>query len=272
MLNGLRQVVEERLDNTNWLKLRIDKISKHNLKKHRQCYLYRDVSYICGMKTKYIEFAIVAFLALSIIFGIVVYFTDEAFFQNLVKEDGFYENLTSIFLFLSSFLLFYKFFKYSKYYSLTWKIGVLIMAIGLFFGAGEEISWGQRIFGIQSSEFFNENNAQHETNLHNMVVGDVKLNKLIFSNLMSILFGIYFLVLPVVWNKVPTLKKLIDKFGIPVARPVHVIIFLVATALILLPISHSRKWEIWEYAFALIMFLIVLNPLNRSIIFSKNPQ
>ena len=60
------------------------------------------------------------------------------------------------------------------------------MIIGLFFGAGEEISWGQRIFHIESSKFFNENNSQKETNLHNMIVDGVKLNKLIFSNLLSI--------------------------------------------------------------------------------------
>ncbi|MPS65296.1 MAG: hypothetical protein DI622_04510 [Chryseobacterium sp.] len=208
-------------------------------------------------------------LLITVIYAIYVYFTDSAYFEYLVQEDGFYENLTSAFLFFTSFALLIKFFKYQKYYGALWKVGVLLMALGLFFGGGEEISWGQRIFHIQSSEFFKENNAQEETNLHNMVVGDVKLNKLIFSNLMSICFGIYFLVLPILWNRSPKIKILLDKFGISVARPVHIVIFIIATALILLPINHSRKWEIWEYAFALIMFLIVYNPLNVKEIFSK---
>jgi hypothetical protein len=34
--------------------------------------------------------------------------------------------------------------------------------------AGEEISWGQRIFGWATPEFFRENNIQGETNFHNM--------------------------------------------------------------------------------------------------------
>ncbi|WP_292008338.1 hypothetical protein [Chryseobacterium sp.] len=208
-------------------------------------------------------------LLITVIYAIGVYFTDSSYFDKLVQEDGFYENLTSAFLFFTSFTLLFKFIKYQKYYGIWWKVGVLFMALGMFFGGGEEISWGQRIFHVQSSEFFLENNAQQETNLHNMVVGDVKLNKLIFSNLMSICFGIYFLVLPVIWNKSEKMKKLIDTFGISVARPVHIVIFLIATALILIPISHSRKWEIWEYAFALIMFLIVYNPLNTKEIFSK---
>ena len=101
-----------------------------------------------------------------------------------------------------------------------------------------------------------------------MVVGDVKLNKLIFSNIMSICFGIYFLVLPVLWTKSPKLKSLIDSFGISVARNIHLILFIGATILLLGLIDHSRKWEIWEYVFALIMFLIVFNPRNNQEIFS----
>lgn len=137
------------------------------------------------------------------------------------------------------------------------------MIIGLFFGAGEEISWGQRIFHIESSKFFNENNSQKETNLHNMIVDGVKLNKLIFSNLLSIIFSIYFLILPILWRKNNFIKKTINQFGIPIANNYQVIIFMISSLIIILSISNERKWEIWEYTFALTMFLIVLNPLNK---------
>lgn len=215
------------------------------------------------------EKAVSGLLLLTVLYGVYVFFTDSAHFEFLVAEDSIYENLTALFLFLTSVSLFIRFFKYQKYYGIWWKTGVFLMAVALFFGAGEEISWGQRIFDIQSSDFFKENNAQQETNLHNMVVDGVKLNKLIFSNIMSICFGIYFLVLPILWKKLQNMKTLIDRFGISVARPVHIIIFLIVTALILIPIDHNRKWEIWEYAFALIMFLIVYNPWNRAQIFSR---
>ena len=214
------------------------------------------------------EKIIIVFLFISVLFGLYKYYTDMLVFDAMVQEDSFYENLTSLFLLLTSVTLFVKFFKYQKYYSWTWKVGVLLMAVAMFFGAGEEISWGQRIFGIQSSDFFIENNSQAETNLHNMVVGDVKLNKLIFSNLMSICFAIYFLVLPPLWKKNPKMETLIDRFGISVARPVHIVVFVGITLLILIPIDHNRKWEIWEYGFALIMFLIVYNPWNSKEIFT----
>lgn len=219
-----------------------------------------------------LEKIVAAFLLLTVVFGLYQYFLDIDYFDALVQEDSFYENLTSLFLFFASLTLFSKFFTYQKYYGLWWKVGVLLMAMGMFFGAGEEISWGQRIFGIQSGDFFKANNAQEETNLHNLVVGNVKLNKLIFSNLISICFGIYFLILPILWKISPKFHQLINTFGISVARPVHIIIFLVITLLILISIVHNRKWEMWEYAFALIMFLIVYNPWNSLGIFTKKNQ
>lgn len=228
------------------------------------------IVYICRMKDlTLLEKIIAAFLLLTVIYGLYIYATDAAKFDFLVEEDSFYENLTSIFLFFASFTLLYKFFTYQKFYGLWWKVGILLMAVALFFGGGEEISWGQRIFHIQSSEFFKENNAQAETNLHNMVVDGVKLNKIIFSNLMSICFGIYFLIVPILWKKSPKMNALIDRFGISVPRPIHVIGFIIITLLILVPIHHGRKWEMWEYAFALVMFLIVFNPWNSKEIFAK---
>ena len=212
---------------------------------------------------KITEKLIVSFLIITVVIGIYFFYSNKDFYAYLVQEDGFFENLTSIFLFLSSFYLFYFFISNIKLKSIWWKMGIIIMIIGLFFGAGEEISWGQRIFHIESSKFFNENNSQKETNLHNMIVDGVKLNKLIFSNLLSIIFSIYFLILPILWRKNNFIKKTINQFGIPIANNYQVIIFMISSLIIILSISNERKWEIWEYTFALTMFLIVLNPLNK---------
>ena len=212
---------------------------------------------------KITEKLIVSFLIITVVIGIYFFYTNKDFYAYLVQEDGFFENLTSIFLFLSSFYLFYFFISNIKLKSIWWKMGIIIMIIGLFFGAGEEISWGQRIFHIESSKFFNENNSQKETNLHNMIVDGVKLNKLIFSNLLSIIFSIYFLILPILWRKNNFIKKTINQFGIPIANNYQVIIFMISSLIIILSISNERKWEIWEYTFAVTMFLIVLNPLNK---------
>ena len=70
----------------------------------------------------------------------------------------------------------------------------MTMLLGLFFmfGAGEEISWGQRLFEIESSGFFDENNAQGEMNLHNLFVNDTKINKLEFSGSFVFLLNVVF--------------------------------------------------------------------------------
>jgi len=43
----------------------------------------------------------------------------------------------------------------------------LILSIGFAFIFGEEISWGQRIFGIETPEYISQYNKQNEINLHN---------------------------------------------------------------------------------------------------------
>lgn len=198
----------------------------------------------------------------SILISYFYYFTDRAYFDQLVAEDGFFENLTSLFLFLTALFLGYIFFKYQSNHTSTWKIGLWIMIIGLIFGAGEEISWGQRIFAIDSTDFFKENNAQGETNLHNMVVGGVKVNKIIFSYLFSAVFGLYFMLSSLLYQKNKRIASLVNKFGIPIPTYIQCILFLVGTAAIL-SLDHSRKWEIWEFLFAFNIFTIFTHPFNK---------
>ncbi len=45
----------------------------------------------------------------------------------------------------------------------------LVFTLGLFFIAGEEISWGQRIFNFAGPEVLVERNLQNEANLHNLL-------------------------------------------------------------------------------------------------------
>ena len=44
----------------------------------------------------------------------------------------------------------------------------MLFAIGLLFIALEEISWGQRIFDIKSSDWLIANNYQQEITIHNI--------------------------------------------------------------------------------------------------------
>ena len=51
----------------------------------------------------------------------------------------------------------------------TWlRVWLVLNLIGLIYFAGEEISWGQHLFGWGTPELFKELNVQDETNFHNM--------------------------------------------------------------------------------------------------------
>jgi hypothetical protein len=212
-----------------------------------------------------------AYLFLIVLFGFGIYFanTNLPYFDEVYTvEDGFIENGSAIFLLGSSLLLLYRFFKLFKHKDLFWKIGILAMAIVFFFGAGEEISWGQRIFNVESSQYFIENNAQGETNLHNLVVEDTKINKLIFSQLLTVVLVIYLIITPFLYRKFDWVKKLANKFAVPIVQWHHTISFLTGTILLLF-ISSNRKWEIYELAFSVIFLLIFIKPFNKEIYASR---
>ena len=88
----------------------------------------------------------------------------EYFNNTCTGEDQTVEYGTAIMLLCVSLLCLFRLFTMSKGKSITWKIGVFLFSLLFLFGAGEEISWGQRIFGIESGEYFMQNNAQKETN------------------------------------------------------------------------------------------------------------
>ena len=87
-------------------------------------------------------------------------------FTILSREDGLVENLQFIVLALSSFfsLLIARKQKNNKFLSITY----YLIAFIFFVMAGEEISWGQRIFNIETPEKIAEENLQNELNLHNL--------------------------------------------------------------------------------------------------------
>ncbi|MCB0374305.1 MAG: hypothetical protein KDD04_00125 [Sinomicrobium sp.] len=212
----------------------------------------------------------IAYLFLIIVFGIGLYFgfTDVAYFDTVITvEDGPVEYGTAIALLTVSLLCFYRLIKLWRFNAVMWRIGLLAFALLFFFGAGEEISWGQRIFNIDPGNFFRENNAQGETNLHNLVVGGKKVNKIVFSQLLMIVMVLYLLIAPVLYRKINRVKALADSFAIPVVKWHHTIAFLCVTALVVI-LPSERKWELYELAFGILFFLIFLYPLNH-IIYKK---
>ena len=86
-------------------------------------------------------------------------------FRALTREDSWVENLTVVWFVLAGLLLFVtalverSFFRRCVY---------ILGGVAMVFAAGEEISWGQRIFGFATPDFLMHLNYQKEFNAHNI--------------------------------------------------------------------------------------------------------
>ncbi len=80
------------------------------------------------------------------------------------------------------------------------RISYLLLALLFFFGAGEEISWGQRLLNLSVPETISELNAQGEFNIHNLNIltkGEEETGVLYIFN-MRRLFNIFWLTFAVI--------------------------------------------------------------------------
>jgi hypothetical protein len=88
-------------------------------------------------------------------------------------EDGAAENLQVLFFALALVLCFPVILRLWKAGAKLFAAMYLVLSLGLFFIVGEELSWGQRIFGWETSEELKAINKQEETNIHNIEgIGD----------------------------------------------------------------------------------------------------
>ena len=100
--------------------------------------------------------------------GILTYEAKTGFNQIIWKESGLVEYLQVFFLLLTIFFI--SIFIKKEYFGLKSleKLLIFFYFLGVNYYFFEEISWGQHIFGWQSSDFFLEINSQDETNIHNV--------------------------------------------------------------------------------------------------------
>ena len=88
------------------------------------------------------------------------------------KEDKILETLSAVFFFFTALMYILAYRRSGNYHSDTHTVlrrrSYLVLALLFFIFAGEEISWGQRIFNTGDSELIRDINRQSETNIHNL--------------------------------------------------------------------------------------------------------
>ncbi|WDF69671.1 hypothetical protein PQ465_04640 [Sphingobacterium oryzagri] len=209
-----------------------------------------------------LEILLLIFTSTLVASGIVIANINSVWFEEVYAvEDGFVENWTLVPLLVACCYALYNLATLGKHRHWHFKSLMVLIALFCFFVAGEEISWGQRIFQIESSTFFKVNNTQAETNLHNMVIGDKKVNKIIFSQLLTVLVAIYLFVLPWLYRKNKTIRHYVDLYGVPIAQLYQVIAcFILFSSILLIP--SGKNAEILEAGITTLFLLIFLFPYN----------
>ncbi|PSR55629.1 hypothetical protein AHMF7605_20025 [Adhaeribacter arboris] len=211
------------------------------------------------------EIFIIYFVLGLIIFGIVLSRTDPYWFEfTYAVEDGFIEWMTILPLLAAMIISLKRLFRLYRYRHWLFSFTLLGIAAFSFFAAGEELSWGQRLFHLESSSFFQKNNSQHETNIHNLIVGGQSINLLIFSRLLILGAALYLFGLPIIYQRSTAIFSFVNQAGIPVARGYQIVTFLLVFILIsLCPLG--KRAELLEFGGCYLFFLIVQFPKNRNI-------
>jgi hypothetical protein len=133
-----------------------------------------------------------------------------------IPEDHYFE-LAGAFSFLVTSLLFFYGFRLARktldksWVSLIKQFVYLGLALLFLFGAGEEISWGQRILGFQTPESVSEVNRQEEFNLHNLSAWEASAF-LDPDRLFDIFWFLFAVFTPAVSLVVPSFKRFAGQF------------------------------------------------------------
>ena len=197
------------------------------------------------------------------------YIDHDSFKSYFVVEDGFTEWSTVVMLIIGLLVCFRRVWLLKDQRGFTFLFMTTLLGLFFFFGAGEEISWGQRLFNIESSEFFTENNAQGEMNLHNLVVKDTKLNKVIFGRGIGILLVLYLFVLIPLYKRKEAVKQFLDKFAVPIAQNYQIAAYIILLLVVQVLMASSKKGEMLEFAGSIIFLLNVAFPYNKEIFEAK---
>ena len=200
-------------------------------------------------------------------------------FHDLAREDGVVESGGALCFLASAGLFFWMFLQLRRSQSsLPGYFGgcywFLILAALFIFITGEEISWGQRIFGWSTPDWMKESNVQEETTIHNIEIfnGHTKDHELkpFWQSLlvMNRMFAMFWLawcfVLPLATRFITPVRNITAWFRVPVPQVFFGCLFIAtyATAKIFVLTNHpeervlSQTDEIKE-AFAAAIFLMV---------------
>lgn len=125
-------------------------------------------------------------------------------------------------------------------------IGMAGLSVLVALAALEEISWFQRVLGVETPDFFRQHNRQSETNLHNLALGSASVHKTVLVKLIFIIGIMHNLVLPLVARSKAAVKRQVESLGLYLPPLSAALPYLLLVLLSHLLIEHPRKGELGE--------------------------
>lgn len=176
---------------------------------------------------------------------------DRFHYYSLVQEDGLVEWVTVVSLVLTSVL---SMACAHRWHRILQRVPWFYIGLGLFciFFAGEELSWGQRLFSYQPPDYFLEYNSQQELNVHNLFKHILRTKYL----LMCILV-VYGALLPVLNAIFVPIRRFLHRLGV-VTPPLALLPGWLTTFFVLREYPWKYTGEVAECLFALGLFFMVM--------------
>lgn len=174
------------------------------------------------------------------------------------REDGLIENLSAIFFLMASIVCFIVFAinnSEEKRYILKSKRNYFYLLLGLFLFVcfGEEISWGERIFGFATPENLKAINVQGEVNIHNLKYLSSMNMQLVqkegiakwldAAHLFSYVWLFYCLIIPISIKFSSKISVFINKIHLPVV-PIFLGILFLTNYLIFKSLESTKLFTI----------------------------
>lgn len=208
------------------------------------------------------ELAVLVFNITLTLAGLFLFLTDLSLYRIYLEEDGFIEYITFFLLFGSAVSCFIRGLKATERKPVIFYFAASLIFL---FGAGEEISWGQRIFGFNTPEGLENINKQKEFTLHNIYLFGVEFNKLIFGTILYGAIFLYFLLFPLLYKRSRRFHKMAISFQFPIAKHRLSLFYFLSFFLILsvVPDGYPR-WELQEFVLSSYIFLSFLYPQDKS--------
>ena len=208
-----------------------------------------------------------AFILGILVSGLILLHEDQEGFLVWIREDGLVEWLTFVELLVMCVFSFMmsKAFSHSDRESAAERVWFVLGFLFLF-GAMEEISWGQRIFEIESPAWFVIHNKQGEISVHNLVLHGVRINKLVFGKILAILVGVYLLIVPLAYRVHGRFRNFVNRWAAPVPQNYQILLFVIVTLVVQLHLKlETKAGELMELCNCFFFLLILMHPYNHEV-------